>query len=143
MLEKERVETCRAGERQITGTADGLRGLVQWFDIPLFSRESGLGVLVDALGCRLKKDDVHVSEQLLMVRATKRNANDKHTFSRLHCKIKGMTTLLWTVNFPRTQVIITNHCYQRCSRLLRHTATTLGDITIPRVYGWEVQVAQA
>ena len=72
--EQEREELVERAKDQIADAADGLRGLVQRFDIPLFSRESGLGVLVDALGRYLEKHNAHVFEQLLVVEAEKRNA---------------------------------------------------------------------
>ena len=40
--------------------ADGLRVLVQRFDIPLFPRGSGVSVLVDALGRYLEKHNAQV-----------------------------------------------------------------------------------
>ena len=72
--EQEREELVERAKDQIAFAADGLRGLVQRFDIPLFSRESGLAVLVDALGRYLEKHNAQVTEQLLLVEAEKRNA---------------------------------------------------------------------
>lgn len=72
--EQEREELVERAKDQIAFAADGLRGLVQRFDIPLFSRESGLAVLVDALGRYLEKHNAQVTEQLLLAEAEKRNA---------------------------------------------------------------------
>lgn len=72
--EQEREELVELAKDQITRAADGLRGLIQQFDIPLFLRESGLGVLVDALGRYLEKHNAQVSEQLLVAEVEKRNA---------------------------------------------------------------------
>jgi hypothetical protein len=72
--EQEREELVERAKDQIADAADGLRGLIHRFDVPLFSRESGLGVLVDALGRYLEKHNAHVSEQLFMAEVEKRNA---------------------------------------------------------------------
>ena len=74
MWDQEREELVERAKDQIAFAADGLRGLVQRFDIPLFSRESGLAVLVDALGRYLEKHNAQVTEQLLVAEAEKRNA---------------------------------------------------------------------
>jgi hypothetical protein len=72
--DQEREELVERAKDQIAFAADGLRGLVQRFDVPLFSRESGLSVLVDALGRYLEKHNGQVTEQLLVAEAEKRNA---------------------------------------------------------------------
>ena len=72
--EQEREELVERAKDQIADAADGLRGLIHRFDVPLFSRESGLGVLVDALGRYLEKHNARVSEQLLVAEMEKRNA---------------------------------------------------------------------
>ena len=70
----EREELSAQAKDQIALAAEGLRGLVQRFDVPLFSRESGLGALVDALGRYLEKHNAQVFEQLLAAEVEKRNA---------------------------------------------------------------------
>jgi hypothetical protein len=74
LWELEREELAAQAKDQIAEAADGLRGLIQRFDIPLFSRESGLAVLVDALGRYLEKHNAQVSEQLLAAEVERRNA---------------------------------------------------------------------
>jgi len=44
-------------------TANGLRNLIQHYDIPLFSHKSGLGVLVNALERHLEKYNTQLSKQ--------------------------------------------------------------------------------
>ncbi|KAH9983526.1 Up-regulated during septation-domain-containing protein [Russula compacta] len=73
LWEQEREELVARAKDQIADAAEGLRGLVQRFDIPLFSRESRIGVLVDALGRYLEKHNAQVSEQLLAAETEKRN----------------------------------------------------------------------
>ena len=53
--EQVREDLTAQTKDQITTATDGLRALVQRFDVPLFSRESGLGVLVDALRRHIEK----------------------------------------------------------------------------------------
>ncbi|KAH8989745.1 Up-regulated during septation-domain-containing protein [Lactarius akahatsu] len=60
--EQEREELAAQAKDQIATAADGLRALVQRFDVPLFSRESGLGVLVDALQRHLEKQTQSAQE---------------------------------------------------------------------------------
>ncbi|KAH9174506.1 Up-regulated during septation-domain-containing protein [Lactarius sanguifluus] len=60
--EQEREELAAQAKDQIAAAADGLRALVQRFDVPLFSRESGLGVLVDALQRHLEKQTQSAQE---------------------------------------------------------------------------------
>jgi len=74
LWELEREELTAQAKDQIADAANGLRDLIQRYDIPLFSRESGLGALVDALGRYLEKYNAQVSEQLLAAEAEKRNA---------------------------------------------------------------------
>jgi hypothetical protein len=74
MWEQEREELVEQAKDQITDAAEGLRVLVQRFDIPLFSRGSGISVLVDALGRYLEKHNAQVHEQLLVVEVDKRSA---------------------------------------------------------------------
>jgi hypothetical protein len=49
LWEPERKKLPEKAKDQVAAAADGLRALVQRFDIPLFSHESGLAVLVNAL----------------------------------------------------------------------------------------------
>jgi hypothetical protein len=49
--------------------AGGLRALVQRFDVPLFLRESGLAVLVDALRRHLEKQTQSTEESELLLAA--------------------------------------------------------------------------
>lgn len=74
--EQEREELAALAKDQIAAAADGLRALVQRFDVPLFSRESGPGVLIDALRRHLEKqtESVRESERLLVVEVEKRAA---------------------------------------------------------------------
>ena len=72
--EQEREELVEQAKDQIADAADGLRVLVQRFDIPLFSRGSGINVLVDALGRYLEKHNAQVHEQLLVAEVDKRSA---------------------------------------------------------------------
>ncbi|KAI0278609.1 hypothetical protein BGY98DRAFT_1176465 [Russula aff. rugulosa BPL654] len=58
--DREREELVEQAIDQIVIAADGLRVLVQRFDIPLFSRGSGVSVLVDALGRYLEKHNAQV-----------------------------------------------------------------------------------
>jgi hypothetical protein len=74
MWEQEREELVEQATDQIANAAEELRGLVQRFDIPLFSRGSGTGVLVDALGRYLEKHNAEVHEQLLVMELDKRSA---------------------------------------------------------------------
>ncbi|KAH9055308.1 Up-regulated during septation-domain-containing protein [Lactarius vividus] len=60
--EQEREELAAQAKDQIAAAADGLRALVQRFDVPLFSRESGLAVLVDALQRHLEKQTQSAQE---------------------------------------------------------------------------------
>ncbi|KAH9009841.1 Up-regulated during septation-domain-containing protein [Lactarius deliciosus] len=60
--EHEREELAAQAKDQIAAAADGLRALVQRFDVPLFSRESGLAVLVDALQRHLEKQTQSAQE---------------------------------------------------------------------------------
>ena len=74
--EQEREELTVQAKDQIAAAADGLRALVQRFDVPLFSRESGLGVLVDALRRHLEKQmqSAQEFELLFAAEAEKRAA---------------------------------------------------------------------
>jgi hypothetical protein len=74
MWEAEREELVEQAKDHIANAADGLRALVQRFDIPLFSRGSGINVLVDALGRYLENHNAQVHEQLLVVELDKRSA---------------------------------------------------------------------
>jgi hypothetical protein len=74
MWEQEREELVERAKDQIANAADGLRVLVQRFDIPLFSRGSGISVLVDALERYLEKHNAQVHEQVLVVELDKRSA---------------------------------------------------------------------
>ncbi|KAH8988708.1 hypothetical protein EDB86DRAFT_2945634 [Lactarius hatsudake] len=60
--EQEREELAAQAKDQIAAAADGLRALVQRFDVPLFSRESGLAVLVDAMQRHLEKQTQSAQE---------------------------------------------------------------------------------
>ena len=74
--EQEREDLTAQSKDQITTAADGLRALVQRFDVPLLSRESGLGILVDALRRYIEKQtqSVQESERLLVEEVEKRAA---------------------------------------------------------------------
>ncbi|KAH9967089.1 Up-regulated during septation-domain-containing protein [Lactifluus volemus] len=72
--EQEREDLVAQAKDQIAEAANGLRGLVQQYDIPLFSRDFGLATLVDALGRYLEKHNAKAFEQLLASEAEKRNA---------------------------------------------------------------------
>jgi DNA repair exonuclease SbcCD ATPase subunit len=74
MWDLEREELGAQAKDQIALAAEGLRSLVQRFDVPLFSRDSGLGVFVDALGRYLEKHNAQLFEQLLAAEVEKRNA---------------------------------------------------------------------
>ncbi len=74
LWEQEREEVAERAKDQIADAADGLRAIVQRFDIPLFSRGSGLGVLVDALGRYLERHNAQVHEELLVAEVDKRSA---------------------------------------------------------------------
>ena len=67
--EHEREELAAQAKDQISVAADGLRALVQQFDIPLFSRESGLGVFVDALRRHLEKQTQSAQDADLLLAA--------------------------------------------------------------------------
>jgi hypothetical protein len=87
--------TYRAAKDQIAFAADGLRGLVQRFDIPLFSRVSGHSVLIDALGRYHEKHNAQVTEQLLVAETERRNAMEGSSMGR---KSRYRP---WTVDFPQ------------------------------------------
>ena len=74
--EQEREDLVARAKDQIAAAADGLRELVQRFDVPLFSRESGMGVFVDALSRHLEKQTqgAQESENLLVEEVEKRAA---------------------------------------------------------------------
>jgi hypothetical protein len=72
--EQEREDLVAQAKDQIAEVANGLRGLVQQYDIPLFSRDFGLATLVDALGRYLEKHNAKAFEQLLASEVEKRNA---------------------------------------------------------------------
>ena len=74
--EQEREDLVAQAKDQIAIAADGLRELVQRFDVPLFSRESGMGVFVDALRRHLEKrtQGAQESENLLVEEVEKRAA---------------------------------------------------------------------
>jgi chromosome segregation ATPase len=74
MWEQEREELAAQAKDEIADAAEGLRILVQRFDIPLFSRGSGLGVPVDALGRYLEKYNAQASDQVLASEVEKRSA---------------------------------------------------------------------
>jgi chromosome segregation ATPase len=67
--EHDREELAAQAKDQIAVAADGLRALVQQFDVPLFSRESGLGVLVDALRRHLEKQTQSAQDADLLLAA--------------------------------------------------------------------------
>ena len=77
MWEQEREELVEQAKDQIADAADGLRVLVQRFDIPLFSRGSGISVLVDALSRYLEKHNAQIHEQFLVVEVDKRSAMER------------------------------------------------------------------
>jgi len=58
---------------QIVDATNGLHGLIQHFNILLFSHTSELGVLTNALEQYLEKHNTQESEQLLAVEAEKHN----------------------------------------------------------------------
>jgi len=74
LWEHEREELVAAAKYQIADAANGLHDLVRRYEVPLFSRESGIGVLVDALGRYLEKHNAYASEQLLATEVEKRDA---------------------------------------------------------------------
>ena len=74
LWEPEREELTAQAKDQIVDAVNGLRGLIRRFNIPLFSSESGLRVLVDALERYLEKHNAQESEQLLAAESEKRNA---------------------------------------------------------------------
>ena len=160
--EQEREELIEQAKDQIADAADGLRALIQRFDIPLFSRGSGISVLVDALGRYLEKNNAQVHEQLLAVEVDKRStmaqeleaakdeiqalqARSSSEVSALHFLFLSPTRMRMLIYYELssfigkhcitihgTQAIFTNHFCQRRSRLRRNTTTTLGNITVPR-----------
>jgi predicted NBD/HSP70 family sugar kinase len=161
--EQEREELIEQAKDQIAHAADGLRALVQRFDIPLFSRGSGISVLVDALRRYLDKHNAQVHEELLVVEVDKRSAmaqeleaakdeiqalqaRSSSRVSTLHSfllAVKNVTIYIFQiilspflgehfVTVHGTQVIFTNYFCQRRNRPRRDTATTLGNITVPR-----------
>lgn len=89
--ELEREELNAQAKDQIALAAEGLRGLVQRFDVPLFSRESGLAVLVDALGRYLERHNAQESEQLLAAEVEKRNAMTRE-LEAAKAEIKALRT---------------------------------------------------
>ncbi|KAH9959819.1 Up-regulated during septation-domain-containing protein [Russula dissimulans] len=74
LWEQEREELVAVTKDQIADAADGLHDLVRRYEVPLFSRESGIGVLVDALGRYLEKHNAYAFEQLLAVEVERREA---------------------------------------------------------------------
>ena len=155
MWELEREELTAQAKDQIADAANGLRDLIQRYDIPLFSRESGLGVLVDALGRYLEKYNAQVSEQLLAAEAEKRNAMARELEAakaeiqtlQAHSSVSAPLNLcrgqnIWTgrlsagqsfvINVYGAQAVVANHLYEGCGGLRCDSAATLGYITIPR-----------
>ena len=160
MWEQEREELVEQAKDQIARAADELRALVQRFDIPLFSRGSGISVLVDALGRYLDKHNAQAHEELLVVELDKRSAmaqeleaaKDEIQALQAHSSLRVSTLrLLLSINnltlyipyyhpflgehsitVHGAQVFLTDRFCQRRSRFRRDTATTLGNIAVPR-----------
>ena len=156
LWELEREELTAQAKDQIADAANGLRSLIQRYDVPLFSRESGLGVLVDALGRYLEKHNAQVSEQLLSAEAEKRNAMTRELEAvkaemqalQAHSSVSALLILcrgqiIWTgrvyagqsffvIHAHGAQAVLANHLCEGCDGLRRDSAATLGYITIPR-----------
>jgi hypothetical protein len=160
MWELEREELTAQAKDQVADAANGLRGLIQRFDIPLFSRESGLGVLVDAVERYLEKHNAQESEQLLAAEAEKRNAMTqeleaaKAEIQALQSQSSVRVSALFSYFVPKTnhldgptlrigqslfviyaygtQAILADQLCEGCGRLRRDSAATLGHVTITR-----------
>ncbi|KAI9464303.1 dehydrase and lipid transport-domain-containing protein [Russula earlei] len=74
LWEEEREELAVQAKEQIAEATEGLHDLVRHFEVPLFSRESRIGVLVDGLGRYLEKHNAAEFEQLRVAEAEKRDA---------------------------------------------------------------------
>ena len=156
LWELEREELTAQAKDQIADAANGLRGLIQLYDIPLFSRESGLGALVDALGRYLEKHNAQASGQLVAAEAEKCIAMTRE-LEAAKAEIQALQTnssvstllilcrgqIVWTgrlsvgspffdVHAYGTQAILANHICEGCCGLRRDSAATLGYVTIPR-----------
>ena len=156
LWELEREELTAQAKDQIVDAANGLRGLIQRFDIPLFSRESGLGVLVDALERYVEKHNAQESEQLLAAEAEKRNAMTRELEAakaeiqalQAHPSVSALLILcrrqnIWTrrlsvgqsffvIHAYGAQTVLANRLCEGCGGLRRDSAATLGHITITR-----------
>jgi len=148
-----REELTAQAKYQIANAADGLRDLIQRFDVPLFSRESGLAVLVDALGRYLEKHNAQVSEQVLAAEVERRNATAREleaakaeiqalqSVSPLSIFRRGANRLdeLLSVGQPfhdipphGAQAVLANHVCKGRRGLRRDFTATLGYAAVPR-----------
>lgn len=125
LWELEREELTAQAKDQIVDAANGLRGLIQRFDIPLFSRESGLGVLVDAVERYLEKHNAQESERLLASEAEKRNAMTqeleaaKAEIQSLQESLQARSSVSALFILCRRQIIWTGGLFRRAV-VLRH-----------------------
>jgi hypothetical protein len=160
--EQEREELTAQAKDQVAAAADGLRALVQRFDVPLFSRESGLAVLVDALRRHLEKQaqNAEESELLLAAEVEKRAAlsNELETakgeIQALQSRTPISVSVLHSLRSQRdVQTIVPSHAEQpsfldshrrgtaahlrarlrqRCHRLRGDPPASLGDTPVSR-----------
>jgi hypothetical protein len=130
MWEQEREELVEQAKDQIMNAADRLRVLVQRVDIPLFSRGSGISVLVDDLGRYLEKQNAQVHEELLVVEVDKRSAmarvleaaKDEMQALQAHSSSRVSTSQLLLLAIKNASIII---IYCELSSLVREHFITV------------------
>ncbi|KAN0139102.1 hypothetical protein V8E53_003104 [Lactarius tabidus] len=107
--EQEREELSVQAKDHVAAAADGLCVLVQRFDISLFSHESGLAVLVDALRRHLEKQTQSAEESELLLAAESHNARTiapRRAAVSLdaHCRRQHRQPLWATLSSPEAHV---------------------------------------
>ena len=122
--EQEREDLAAQAKDQIAVAADGLRALVQRFDVPLFSRESGLGVLVDALRRYLEKQTQSAQEaENLLAEEVERRAAMSSELETAKEEIQALRTV--SLRFLRPARNVQTVCPTQSSRPVSTHASEL------------------